>query len=281
MGRKSGGRRWSVSCKTLLIPKDPDDGKSVIIEVRAGVGGEEAALFAHSLCRMYSMYAESQALEARRWISVSETELGGVKEIVLHHRRGREPTSRMKFESGVHRVQRVPETESGGRIHTSTVTVAVLPEVEEVELELNPSRPARSTPSAPPARAASTSTRPPPPSASPTCPPAWWWSARMSAASTRTRTRPCKILRSRLYRAEQVQAQQSEVAAERRSQVGTRDAQRAHPHLQLPPGAGHRPPHRADPVSRSDAVMDGDLDEIIDALTAAEQAEKLQTMSET
>ena len=122
--------------KRLLLPKDPDDDKNVIVEIRAGVGGEEAALFAHSLFRMYSMYAES-----RRWSvevdSVSSTELGGIKEICFTVG-GDGAYSRLKFESGVHRVQRVPETESGGRIHTSTVTVAVLPEMEEVDVEIDP-----------------------------------------------------------------------------------------------------------------------------------------------
>ena len=120
----------------LLLPKDPNDHKNVIVEIRAGVGGEEAALFAHSLYRMYSMYAES-----RRWKievdSVNETELGGIKEITFTIE-GDGAYSRLKFESGVHRVQRVPETESGGRVHTSTATVAVLPEMETADVQLNP-----------------------------------------------------------------------------------------------------------------------------------------------
>ncbi|MFR1052220.1 MAG: PCRF domain-containing protein, partial [Lachnospirales bacterium] len=122
--------------KILLLPRDPNDGKNVIVEIRAGVGGEEAALFAASLYRMYAMYAE-----ARRWSvevdSVSETELGGIKEICFTIQ-GDGAFSRLKFESGVHRVQRVPETESGGRVHTSTATVAVLPEMEEVDVKLDP-----------------------------------------------------------------------------------------------------------------------------------------------
>ena len=120
----------------LLLPKDPNDNKNVIVEIRAGVGGEEAALFAHSLYRMYSMYAEG-----RRWRtevdSASETELGGLKEISFTIE-GAGAWSRLKYESGVHRVQRVPETESGGRIHTSTATVAVLPEMETADVQLNP-----------------------------------------------------------------------------------------------------------------------------------------------
>ena len=128
--------RLEEEIKVLLLPRDPNDDKSVIVEIRAGVGGEEAALFAHSLFRMYSMYAD-----ARRWHvevdSVNETELGGVKEISFTIE-GDGVYSRLKFESGVHRVQRVPETESGGRVHTSTATVAVLPEMEEVDVQLNP-----------------------------------------------------------------------------------------------------------------------------------------------
>ena len=135
-GAKAALPELEEKLKLLLLPKDPDDGKNVIMEIRAGVGGEEAALFAHSLFRMYSMYAES-----RRWSvevdSVSETELGGVKEISFTIQ-GENAFSRLKFESGVHRVQRVPETESGGRIHTSTVTVAVLPEMEEVDVKVDP-----------------------------------------------------------------------------------------------------------------------------------------------
>ncbi len=128
--------RLEREIKVLLLPRDPNDGKNVIMEIRAGVGGEESALFAHSLTRMYTMYAEG-----RGWNvginSANETELGGVKEISFTIE-GDGAWSRMKFESGVHRVQRVPETESGGRVHTSTVTVAVLPEMETVDVEINP-----------------------------------------------------------------------------------------------------------------------------------------------
>ena len=128
--------RLEKELQILLLPRDPNDGKNVIVEIRAGVGGEEAALFAHSLFRMYSMYAES-----KRWHtevdSASETELGGVKEIVFTIE-GDGAWSRFKFESGVHRVQRVPETESGGRVHTSTVTVAVLPEMETADVRIDP-----------------------------------------------------------------------------------------------------------------------------------------------
>ena len=133
---KADIERLEGELKILLLPKDPNDGKNVILEIRAGVGGEEAALFAHSLHRMYTMYAESRGWKVEL-ASLSETELGGVKELSMVIE-GEGAYSRLKFESGVHRVQRVPETESGGRIHTSTATVAVLPEMEEVDVKLDP-----------------------------------------------------------------------------------------------------------------------------------------------
>ena len=133
---KADIERYSEELKILLLPKDPNDDKNVIVEIRGGAGGEEAALFAGSLYRMYTMYSES-----KRWsievINTNETELGGYKEIVFMIE-GAGAYSRLKYESGVHRVQRVPDTETQGRIHTSTVTVAVLPEAEDVELEINP-----------------------------------------------------------------------------------------------------------------------------------------------
>ena len=166
----------AVALRLLLLPKDPNDGKNVIMEIRAGVGGEEGALFASDLYRMYSLYAET-----RRWkldiVNVSETELGGIKEISFVVE-GENAFSRLKYEGGGHRVQRVPVTESGGRIHTSAATVAVLPQVEEVDFT---------------APAASTSTKPRAPSASPICPRARWWSARMSAASIKTRIGRCRL----------------------------------------------------------------------------------------
>lgn len=133
---KAGLEKADNELKILLLPKDPNDDKNVIVEIRCGVGGEESALFAHSLFRMYSMYAEN-----RRWkyeiANINETELGGIKEISFIIE-GDGAYSRLKFESGVHRVQRVPDTESGGRIHTSTVTVAVLPEMDELDFHINP-----------------------------------------------------------------------------------------------------------------------------------------------
>ena len=175
--------------RVLLLPRDADDDKSIIMEIRAGTGGEEAALFARDLYRMYTMYAARRGWGCET-VSASETELGGLKEIVFSIE-GAGVYSRLKFESGAHRVQRVPQTEAQGRIQTSAATVAVMPEAEEVELELDP-RDLRIDTFRASAPAASTSTRPPRPSGSPTCPPAWWWNARTSAASGKTGTGPSR-----------------------------------------------------------------------------------------
>lgn len=168
----------------LLLPKDPRDEANLFLEVRAGTGGDEAAIFAGDLFRMYTRYAER-----KRWhveiLSENHGEHGGYKEVVARIE-GKGAYSRLKFESGTHRVQRVPETESQGRIHTSAATVAILPEMDDIdEIEISPADIKTDTfrASAP---AASTSTRPIRPSASPICPPASWWSARTNAASTRT-----------------------------------------------------------------------------------------------
>ena len=172
--------------KILLLPKDVNDDKSVIMELRGGAGGEEAALFAHSLMRMYTMYVQSRGWELEV-LNLNETELGGVKEAILAVN-GAGAYNRLKYESGVHRVQRVPETETQGRIHTSTATVAVMPQAEEVDLVIDP-KDLRIDTFRSSARAASTSTKRPAPSGSRTSPPEWWWSARTSAASSRIRIR--------------------------------------------------------------------------------------------
>ena len=174
--------------KLLLLPKDPNDSKNVLLEIRAGTGGDEASLFAADLFKMYSRYAE-----LHRWrteiMDSSFTDLGGVKEVVMMVE-GKGAYSRLKFESGVHRVQRVPATESAGRIHTSAATVAVLPEAEEVEGISTP-RISASTCSAPPAPAASASIPPSPLCASPTCPQASWSPVRTKSPRSRTRPRAC------------------------------------------------------------------------------------------
>ena len=263
--------RLEEEIKVLLLPRDPNDDKSVIVEIRAGVGGEEAALFAHSLFRMYSMYAD-----ARRWHvevdSVNETELGGVKEICFTIE-GDGAWSRLKFESGVHRVQRVPETESGGRIHTSTATVAVLPEVDEVDFELNPAdiemqvfrssgaggRHINKTSSAVRLIHKPTGTV---------------VECQQERSQFQNRDRAMQILRSRLYE-EKVREQEEAVTAERRSQVGTGMRNERIRTYNFP--QGRLTDHRIGlTLYRLESVMDGDLDEIIDALVTADQAERLR-----
>ena len=241
------------------------------MEIRAGLGGEEAALFAHSLFRMYSMYAD-----ARRWRvevdSVNETELGGVKEICFTIE-GDGAWSRLKFESGVHRVQRVPETESGGRIHTSTATVAVLPEVDEVDFELNPAdiemqvfrssgaggQHINKTSSAVRLIHKPTGTV---------------VECQQERSQFQNRDRAMQILRSRLYE-EKVREQEEAVTAERRSQVGTGMRNERIRTYNFP--QGRLTDHRIGlTLYRLESVMDGDLDEIIDALVTADQAERLR-----
>ena len=263
--------RLEEEIKVLLLPRDPNDDKNVIVEIRAGVGGEEAALFAHSLFRMYSMYAD-----ARRWCvevdSVNETELGGVKEICFTIE-GDGAWSRLKFESGVHRVQRVPETESGGRIHTSTATVAVLPEVDEVDFELNPAdiemqvfrssgaggQHINKTSSAVRLIHKPTGTV---------------VECQQERSQFQNRDRAMQILRSRLYE-EKVREQEEAVTAERRSQVGTGMRNERIRTYNFP--QGRLTDHRIGlTLYRLESVMDGDLDEIIDALVTADQAERLR-----
>ena len=263
--------RLEEEIKVLLLPRDPNDDKNVILEIRAGVGGEEAALFAHSLFRMYSMYAD-----ARRWRvevdSVNETELGGVKEICFTIE-GDGAWSRLKFESGVHRVQRVPETESGGRIHTSTATVAVLPEVDEVDFELNPAdiemqvfrssgaggQHINKTSSAVRLIHKPTGTV---------------VECQQERSQFQNRDRAMQILRSRLYE-EKVREQEEAVTAERRSQVGTGMRNERIRTYNFP--QGRLTDHRIGlTLYRLESVMDGDLDEIIDALVTADQAERLR-----
>ena len=263
--------RLEEEIKVLLLPRDPNDDKSVIVEIRAGVGGEEAALFAHSLFRMYSMYAD-----ARRWHvevdSVNETELGGVKEICFTIE-GDGAWSRLKFESGVHRVQRVPETESGGRIHTSTATVAVLPEVDEVDFELNPAdiemqvfrssgaggQHINKTSSAVRLIHKPTGTV---------------VECQQERSQFQNRDRAMQILRSRLYE-EKVREQADAVTSQRRSQVGTGMRNERIRTYNFP--QGRLTDHRVGlTLYRLDSVMNGDLDEIIDALVTADQAERLR-----
>ena len=263
--------RLEEEIKVLLLPRDPNDDKNVIVEIRAGVGGEEAALFAHSLFRMYSMYAD-----ARRWRvevdSVNETELGGVKEICFTIE-GDGAWSRLKFESGVHRVQRVPETESGGRIHTSTATVAVLPEVDEVDFELNPADIEMQV-----SRSSGAGGQHINKTSSAVLlinkPTGTVVECQQERSQFQNRDRAMQILRSRLYE-EKVREQEEAVTAERRSQVGTGMRNERIRTYNFP--QGRLTDHRIGlTLYRLESVMDGDLDEIIDALVTADQAERLR-----
>ena len=267
---KADIERLEHEIKVLLLPKDPNDGKNVIMEIRAGVGGEESALFAHSLTRMYTMYAE-----ARGWRvevnSASETELGGVKEISFTVE-GDGAWSRLKFESGVHRVQRVPETESGGRVHTSTVTVAVLPEMETVDVQIDPAdvemqvfrssgaggQHINKTSSAVRLIHKPTGTV---------------VECQQERSQFQNREKAMRLLASILYDRERERVE-SEYGENRRSQVGTGMRNERIRTYNFP--QGRLTDHRVGlTLYKLDAVMDGDLDEIIDALTTARQAEQL------
>ena len=256
--------------RLLLLPRDPNDGKNVIVEIRAGVGGEEAALFAHSLYRMYSMYAEG-----RRWQveldSVNETELGGVKEITFTIA-GDGAWSRLKYESGVHRVQRVPETESGGRVHTSTVTVAVLPEMETADVQLNPADIEMQV-----YRASGAGGQHVNKTSSAVRlihrPSGMVVECQQERSQLQNREKAMRLLASRLYEAEQEKIE-SEYTAERRSQVGSGMRNERIRTYNFP--QGRVTDHRIGLTLYSiGGVMDGDLDELIDALASADQAERL------
>ena len=272
---RAHARAAEQELKILLLPHDPDDDKNVIMEIRGGAGGDEAALFAHSLYRMYSMYAER-----RRWKceidNLNETELGGIKEISFRLE-GEGAYARMKFESGVHRVQRVPDTETQGRIHTSTVTVAVLPETEEVDFQLDPAdlkidvfrssgaggQKVNKTSSA--IRVTH-------------LPTGMVVECQDERSQYKNKDRALSILRSRLYQIEK-DKRDAAIAAERKSQVGTGMRNERIRTYNFP--QGRVTDHRIGlTLYRIEAIMNGDLDELIDALRSAEQAEKLRGAGE-
>ncbi len=263
--------RFSDELKILLLPKDPNDEKNVIIEIRGGAGGEEAALFAGDLFRMYSMYAET-----KRWkteiLSSNPTDIGGYKEISFMIS-GQGAYSRLKFESGVHRVQRVPATESSGRIHTSTVTVAVLPEVMDVEVEINQNdlRIDVFRAGGPGGQCVNTTDSAVRITHLPT---GLVVSCQDEKSQHKNKDKAMKILRSRLY--DLMSAKQNEqIAQDRKSQVGTGDRSERIRTYNFP--QGRVTDHRISlTLHRLDAVLDGDLDEIIDALITADQSEKLK-----
>jgi len=257
--------------KVLLLPRDPNDDKNVIVEIRGGAGGEEASLFAGVLFRMYSMYAETKGWKAEI-LNSNPTELGGFKEISFSIS-GDGAYSRFKFESGVHRVQRVPETESQGRIHTSTVTVAVLPEAEEVDVEINPAdlqidtyrsggaggQHVNKTESAIRITHIPTGTV---------------VECQDERSQHKNKDRAMKILRSKILEAEMMK-QHDAIAGERKAQVGTGDRSERIRTYNYP--QGRVSDHRINlTLYRIDAILNGDLDEIIDALVTADTAEKLK-----
>ena len=265
----------SNDLKILLLPKDPNDDKNVIVEIRGGAGGEEAALFSSVLYRMYSMYAE-----AKHWktevLNASETELGGFKEICFMIS-GEGVYSRLKYESGVHRVQRVPETETQGRIHTSTVTVAVLPEAEEVEIEINPADLQIDTFRAGGAggqhinktESAIRITH---------IPTGVVVECQDERSQYKNKDKAMKVLRSRLLEAKRAE-QHSAVAEERRLQVGTGDRSERIRTYNYP--QGRVTDHRIGlTLYKIESILNGDLDEIIDSLTTADRAAKLSGVSE-
>ncbi len=268
---KASVAQYAEELKILLLPRDPNDDRNVIVEIRAGAGGEESALFAASLYRMYGLYAQARHYQTEL-LNVNETELGGYKEISFMLT-GEGAYSRLKFESGVHRVQRVPETEAGGRIHTSTATVAVLPEAEEVEIDIDPAdlqidtfrssgaggQHINKTESA--IRITHT-------------PSGTVVECQDERSQHKNRDKAMRVLRSRLLERKQ-QEQQSAIAEDRRSQVGTGDRSERIRTYNFP--QGRVTDHRIGlTLYKIDAVLNGDLDEIIDSLITADRAEKLK-----
>ena len=255
----------------LLLPKDPNDEKSVIVEIRGGVGGEESALFAHSLFRLYSMYAAKQGWSIEL-LNYNETELGGVKEadFIVN---GRGAYSRLKYESGVHRVQRVPETESGGRVHTSTATVAVLPEMEEVDVQINPADIEMQV-----YRASGAGGQHVNKTSSAVRlihkPSGIVVACQEERSQLQNREKCMRMLASKLYEIEQERIE-SEHGGLRKSQVGTGMRNERIRTYNFP--QGRVTDHRVGlTLYKIDAIMNGDIDEIINALATADQAEKLK-----
>jgi peptide chain release factor 1 len=257
--------------QVLLLPKDPDDDKNVIVEIRAGAGGEEAALFASVLYRMYSMYAQKSGLKAEL-LSVNETGLGGIKEVSFSMS-GEGAYSRLKFESGVHRVQRVPETESSGRIHTSTATVAVLPEAEDVEVEINPADLEIETCKSSGAGGQHVNKTE---SAIRLIhkPTGIIVECQDERSQHKNREKAMKVLRSKLYDMK-LRERNEKIAGERKSQVGTGDRSERIRTYNFP--QGRVTDHRIGLTLHSiETFINGDIDDMITALINADTAEKLK-----
>ena len=267
--------RLQEELKLLLLPKDPNDDKSVIVEIRGGVGGEESALFAGSLFRMYSMYAAKMGWRIEL-MNYNDTELGGIKEadFVVN---GRGAWSRLKYESGVHRVQRVPETESGGRVHTSTATVAVLPQMEEVDVRIDPKDIEMQV-----YRASGTGGQHVNKTSSAVRlihkPSGIVVACQEERSQLQNREKCMRLLASKLYEIEQERVQ-SENDGLRRSQVGTGMRNERIRTYNFP--QGRVTDHRIGlTLYKIDAVMDGNIDELIDALATADQAERLKNSAQ-
>ncbi len=262
---------YEQELKILLIPKDPNDEKNVILEVRAGTGGDEAALFGQDLLRMYMRYAERH-----RWktelMDVNDTGIGGIKEAVVLIK-GKGAYSRLKYESGVHRVQRVPETESSGRIHTSAATVAVLPEVDDVEVDLNPNdvrvdvyRASGNGGQCVNTTDSAVRLTHEPTGLVVTC--------QDEKSQIKNKEKAFKVLKARLYDL-MVQEQNKEISEARKSQVGSGDRSERIRTYNFPQGRVSE--HRIGlTLYKLDAILDGDLDEIIDGLITSDQAEKMK-----
>ncbi len=273
---KEAIERLSEELKILLLPKDPNDERNVIVEIRGGAGGEESALFSSVLFRMYTMYAERKGYRVEV-VNANETELGGYKEISFMIE-GIGAYSRFKFESGVHRVQRVPETESQGRVHTSTTTVAVLPEAEDIELEIDPNdlkidtfrssgaggQHINKTSSAIRITHLPTGTV---------------VECQDERSQYKNKDKALKVLKSRLLKEKQ-DKQASEIAADRKSQVGTGDRSERIRTYNYP--QGRLTDHRIGlTLYKLEDILNGNLDEVIDSLVAADRAEKLKQSMES
>ena len=262
---------YTDNLKILLLPKDPNDDKNVILEIRAGTGGDEAALFGSDLLRMYLRYAERM-----RWktelIESNETEIGGVKEVVMLVK-GKGAYSRLKYESGVHRVQRVPETESGGRVHTSAASVAVMPEVDDVEVNLDPSdvrvdvyRASGNGGQCVNTTDSAVRLTHMPTGLVVTC--------QDEKSQIKNKEKAFKVLKSRLFDLMQ-QEQNDKIAAERKSQIGSGDRSERIRTYNFP--QSRITDHRINlTLYKLDSFLDGDLDEVIDALITEDQAEKMR-----
>ncbi len=261
--------------KVLLLPKDPNDEKDVIVEIRAGVGGDEAGLFAGNLLRMYLRYAERQGWKTE-FISVNDQGIGGYKEVIFSIK-GRGAYSKLKYESGVHRVQRVPETESSGRIHTSSATVAVLPEVDDIDIEINPNdvRVDVFRSSGNGGQCVNTTDSAVRLTHIPT---GIVISCQDEKSQLKNKDKAFKVLKARLYDLYQ-QEQNAELAETRKSQVGSGDRSERIRTYNFP--QGRVTDHRIGmTLYKLDGFMDGDITEMLEALLTSDQAEKLQAVAE-